>query len=223
MTALQPDSEPSLGHHTAHDEHHEYHEQTQATPSSKAHDATPDQHGRGNGSPNTSDGYLHGFKFVLVLIALFLAIFCMALVSTCTPIHLRSCLPSTQDNTIIATAIPRITDQFHSINDVGWYGSAYLLTTCAFQLTYGKLYGFISIKWTYFFALTVFEIGSLICGVAPNSATLIVGRAVAGVGAAGLFSGCIVIISRVAPPANRPMWTALVGGMFGIASVVGPL
>jgi len=220
MSALRTRPEPSLDHESitthAHDE-----EQMQPIDSSKGHNVGRDEHSHVD-SPQIDDGYLHGLKFSLVLIALFLAIFCMALVSI-TNFDPRFCLLPIQDNTIIATAIPRITDEFHSINDVGWYGSAYLLTTCAFQLTYGKLYGFVSIKWTYFFALTVFEVGSLICGIAPTSAALIVGRAVAGVGAAGLFSGCIIIISRVAPPPNRPMWTALVGGMFGIASVVGPL
>ena len=51
----------------------------------------------------------------------------------------------------------------------------YLLTTCAFQLLYGKLYKFFSIKWVFLSGLFIFEVGSLICGVAPNSISLIVG------------------------------------------------
>ena len=62
---------------------------------------------------------------------------------------------------------------------------AYLLTTCAFQLLFGKLYTFFSIKWVYLAAIFIFEIGSVICGAAPTSVALIIGRAVAGVGAAG--------------------------------------
>ncbi|KAK5277735.1 hypothetical protein LTR16_009415, partial [Cryomyces antarcticus] len=88
--------------------------------------------------------YPTGLKLILITIALCLSVFCMAL-----------------DNTIIATAIPRITDQFKALNDVGWYGSAYLLTTCAFQLLFGKFYSFFSIKWIYLIALAIFEIGSL--------------------------------------------------------------
>jgi hypothetical protein len=57
--------------------------------------------------------YPTGFAFALTLFALFISLFCVAL-----------------DSTIIATAIPRITDQFHSLQDVGWYGSSYLLTKC---------------------------------------------------------------------------------------------
>ncbi|GAB7340606.1 hypothetical protein MBLNU457_7014t1 [Dothideomycetes sp. NU457] len=150
--------------------------------------------------------YPSGVKLTLITVALCLSVFCMAL-----------------DNTIIATAIPKITDQFKSINDVGWYGSAYLLTTCAFQLLYGKFYSFLSLKWVYLFALFIFELGSLICGVAPNSPALIVGRAIAGLGSAGIFSGAILIIANTVPLSQRPTYTGLVGAMYGIASVAGPL
>jgi EmrB/QacA subfamily drug resistance transporter len=146
------------------------------------------------------------WKLAAITLALCLSVFCMAL-----------------DNTIIATAIPRITDQFKALNDVGWYGSSYLLTTCATQLIYGKFYTYYSIKWVYLIALFIFELGSLICGVAPNSTALIIGRAVAGVGAAGIFSGAILIISVTVPLRSRPTYMGLIGGMYGIASVAGPL
>ena len=127
------------------------------------------------------------------------------------------------DNTIIATAIPRITDEFHALDDVGWYASAYLLAGCAPQLIYGKLYTFYDIKLVYLIALFIFELGSLVCGVAPNSTALIVGRAIAGLGGAGIFSGAMLIISKTVPLRQRPTYTSLIGAMFGIASVVAPL
>jgi hypothetical protein len=65
--------------------------------------------------------YPRGLKLGLIILALCLSVFLVAL-----------------DNTIIATAIPKITDHFNSLGDVGWYGSAYLLTTCALQLFFGK-------------------------------------------------------------------------------------
>lgn len=98
-----------------------------------------------------------------------------------------------------------------------------MLTTCATQLIYGKFYTFYSIKWVYLTALFIFEIGSLICGVAPNSVALIIGRAIAGVGAAGIFSGAILIIANTVPLRQRPTYMGFVGGMYGIASVAGPL
>lgn len=114
-------------------------------------------------------------KLILIIVALSLSILCIGL-----------------DNTIISTAIPKITDQFHALEDVGWYASAYLLTNCAFQLSWGKLYSFYSIKWTFLTALFVFELGSTLCGAAPNSIVLIIGRAIAGVGSGGVSSGAFL-------------------------------
>lgn len=151
-------------------------------------------------------------------------------------------LTRNKDNTIIATAIPRITDHFKALDDVGWYGScmiahaerlvrcafadfvvAYLLTTCAFQLLFGKFYSFFSIKWVYLTAIAIFELGSLICGAAPSSVALIIGRAVAGIGSAGIFSGALVIVAYTVPLIKRPIYTGIIGAMYGIASVAGPL
>ncbi|KAL8649061.1 MAG: hypothetical protein Q9226_005735 [Calogaya cf. arnoldii] len=84
------------------------------------------------------------------------------------------------DTTIVAAATPRITDHFKKLEDVGWYGSAYLLTICAFQLAFGKCYSIFSIKAVFLTAIGIFELGSLICGVAPSSNALIIGRAIAG-------------------------------------------
>jgi MFS family permease len=116
--------------------------------------------------------YLSGFKLAIILVCLCLCNFLVAL-----------------DTTIIATAIPVISQDFHSLQDVGWYGSAYFLTNCAFQLLYGKLYTLFDVKPMFIGAMTIFEIGSLLCAAAPNSPVFILGRAVAGVGGAGTFSG----------------------------------
>lgn len=116
--------------------------------------------------------YMSGFKLVVVLVALCLANFLVAL-----------------DTTILSTAIPVISDEFHSLPDVGWYVSAYFLTNCAFQLLNGKLYTLFDFKIVFVGAMIVFEIGSLLCAVAPNSEVFILGRAIAGLGSAGIFSG----------------------------------
>lgn len=127
------------------------------------------------------------------------------------------------DNTIIATAIPRITTVFQSVNDVGWYGSAYLLTTTSLQPSFGKIYTYFNVKWTYMLALVIFEVGSVLCGAATSSTMLIVGRAVAGAGAAALFSGGMTIVGYSVPLRKRPIYIGLLSSMFGIASVVGPI
>ena len=175
-------------------------------PATKKIEATPLEEAEALDKLSEEPEYPSGAKLAIIIASLCLSIFCMAL-----------------DNTIIATAIPKITDHFHSIDDVGWYGSAYLLTTCAFQLMFGKLYTYFSIKWVYLTAIFIFEIGSVVCGAAPSSMALIIGRAVAGVGAAGIFSGAMVIIAYAVPLVKRPIFTGLIGGMYGLASVAGPL
>lgn len=90
-------------------------------------------------------------------------------------------------------------------------------------MIFGKLYTFYPTKWIFLLAIGLFELGSLICGAAPNSVALIVGRAIAGVGAAGIFSGGILIIAQSVPLQQRPIYTGALGAMYGIASVCGPL
>lgn len=126
-----------------------------------------------------------------------------------------------QDTTIVSTAIPAITDDFHTSQDVGWYGSAYFLTMCAFQIFWGRLYTFFDLKTTYIVAITIFEIGSLLCAVAPTSAAFIVGRAFAGVGAGGVFTGSFVTIAFSVPLVKRPMYASYLGAVYGVASVLG--
>lgn len=163
-------------------------------------------HGDDEDGKRREPDYPRSWKLAAIITALCLAVFCMAL-----------------DNTIIATAIPRITDEFGALQDVAWYISTYLLTTASFQLFFGKLYSFYSIKWTFLSAVALFELGSLVCGAAPSSRALIVGRAIAGLGSAGLFSGGLLIIAHTVPLRTRPLYTGAVGSMYGVASVAGPL
>ena len=160
----------------------------------------------GESGEDDDSKYMKGSKLYLLTFGLFLATFVVAL-----------------DNTIISTAIPRITTVFDSLNDVGWYGSSYLLTTTSLQPSFGKIYTFFDVKWTYIAALLIFELGSVICGAAVNSTMLIAGRAVAGVGAAALFSGGMTIVAYSVPLRQRPIYIGLLSSTFGIASVVGPL
>ncbi|KAI2780340.1 major facilitator superfamily protein [Daldinia loculata] len=128
-----------------------------------------------------------------------------------------------QDQNIISTAIPSITNEFHSLDDIGWYGSAYLLTMCGLSLVMGKVYKFYPAKPLFLAGCLLFEVGSAICGSAPNSIAFIFGRAIAGMGSSGLFSGVMVIMFHTVPLRQRPIYQGAFGAIFGIASVIGPL
>ncbi|KAF9242437.1 hypothetical protein DTO013E5_7755 [Penicillium roqueforti] len=145
-------------------------------------------------------------RVVCLIVSAFVAMFLVAL-----------------DRTIISTAIPKITDEFNSFDHVGWYGSSYLLTCCAFQLLFGKLYKLFSVRIVFLVSILVFEFASAICGAAPNSVAFIIGRAICGVGAAGILAGTIMCIIHAVPLEKRPQIQGLFGALFGIASVVGPL
>ncbi|UNI20457.1 hypothetical protein JDV02_006542 [Purpureocillium takamizusanense] len=154
----------------------------------------------------SEDEYPKGVKLAFIVVALVLSIFLLSL-----------------DMTIVATAIPKITDEFKGLDKVGWYGAAFFMTVGAFQSTWGKVYKYFPLKTSFLIAIFIFELGSVICGAAPNAEALITGRAIAGVGAAGLGAGAYTIIAFSAPPKKRPAFTGILGASYGIASVIGPL
>lgn len=128
-----------------------------------------------------------------------------------------------QDNTILAPALPVITDDFHSLNDMGWYSSVYLLTMCATQILHGRLCTMFSIKWVYMINLVIFEIGSVVSAATPTSVALIFGRAITGIGAAGLLSGTILLIAASMSLQLQATALGILGGLKGAAAVAGPL
>jgi MFS family permease len=113
---------------------------------------------------------IHSPAFWIVIVSVYMAFFLIAL-----------------DRMIIATAIPAITNNFGSISDIGWYGSAYMLTCAIFNPLFGSIYRFYPVKWVFMASVVLFEAGSALCGAAPTSAAFIVGRAIAGIGAAGEY------------------------------------
>jgi hypothetical protein len=121
-------------------------------------------------SPVLSAYNIRSPAFWIVVISVYLAFFLIAL-----------------DRMIIATAIPTITNDFNSISDIGWYGSAYMLTCAIFNPLFGAIYRFYDVKSIFMASVVLFEAGSALCGAAPTSSAFIAGRAIAGVGAAGML------------------------------------
>ncbi|GAA5924798.1 hypothetical protein JCM3775_005472 [Rhodotorula graminis] len=127
------------------------------------------------------------------------------------------------DNTIVATSTATIANDFQRLTDVGWYGSAYLLTCVAFQPLAGRGFAYFSQKWMFLVCLAVFDLGCLVAAVAPSSSVLIVGRALQGLGYAGLFIGILAIASNTLPIRMQAVVTALMNVSYGTGTVLGPL
>ena len=97
------------------------------------------------------------------------------------------------------------------------------MTFGGFQSTWGKFYKYFPIKTWFIVSIAVFEAGSLICALAQGPTTLIVGRAIGGLGGAGIAAGAFTIIGFAAPPEKRPQLLGFTGATYGIAAVLGPL
>ncbi|TGO75622.1 hypothetical protein BELL_0202g00050 [Botrytis elliptica] len=165
-----------------------------------------DERNGGEEDGDENQEYISGYRILVVMTAITLTTFLALL-----------------DTTIVATAIPRITSHFHSLPDVGWYGSAYLITNCSLQPLSGKLYTYFSSKYVFLSFFFLFEFGSLLCGTAVSSDMLIVGRAVAGMGSAGLMNGAITILTHAVPIEKRPVYLGFMISTAQLALAVGPL
>ncbi|KAK6074521.1 major facilitator superfamily transporter [Seiridium cupressi] len=124
---------------------------------------------------------------------------------------------------IISTAIPGITDDFHRLDDVGWYGSATLLVSGACAPMWGKVFKYLNVKYFYLASVLLYLIGSIVAAAAPNSTALIVGRAIQGLGGGGTLSGSLLVIHLVAQPKRRPVLIGAWMGIFMVATILGPV
>ncbi|KAL4865430.1 hypothetical protein BDV12DRAFT_200170 [Aspergillus spectabilis] len=156
-------------------------------------------------SPTEGD-WITGFPLFIVLTGITLVVFLMLL-----------------DVSIVATAVPRITNQFHSLTDVAWYGSAYTLASCALQPLTGKFYTHFKSKVVFLTFFAIFELGSLICGLANSSKMLIIGRAIAGMGTSGMVNGALTILAGAVPMHKRPALIGIMMGLSQLGLVLGPL
>ncbi|KAI8628948.1 MFS general substrate transporter [Xylariaceae sp. FL1651] len=158
--------------------------------------------------------------FVLITLALMSAIFLAALDD-----QPSLTWPTSQQLTrfFVAIVIPTITTDFGSIANVSWYGGAYSLTKMAFQPTFGRAYYLWKLKTVFLASIALFVIGSIISAVSPNSSVLIFGRAVQGLGSAGLFSGALTLASFAVSKKKLPLFISILSSMYAAASVLGPI
>ncbi|RHZ55505.1 MDR family MFS transporter [Aspergillus thermomutatus] len=160
------------------------------------------QHATSTEEPNA----MHGFKLFAIFVGICFGAFLMSL-----------------DIFVIATAIPSITSDFKDTSQLAWYPAAYSLTTCALTPLAGKLSSTFPLRWIYISFFSIFLVGSLVCGFAPNSNTFIAGRAIAGIGASGVASGGFVIVLTVSPEKSKPLLLGICSSCFAMGLILAPV
>jgi EmrB/QacA subfamily drug resistance transporter len=126
------------------------------------------------------------------------------------------------DQTIVATALPRIVADLQGIDLLGWVTTSYLLASTAMVPIYGKLSDLYGRKNILLFGIVLFLVGTALCGIAPTMLTLVLFRAIQGLGAAALTSTAFAVPADLFVPAERPRYQGIFMAVFGLASVIGP-
>ncbi|KAF7298821.1 Major facilitator superfamily protein [Mycena indigotica] len=136
---------------------------------------------------------------------------------------LLSVLVMALDQTILATALPRIASDFDAFTLQGWVSTSFLLAQAVFLLPYGQLLRIFSAKWMLFISIVIFQLGSLVCGVGQNMNHLIAGRTVSGLGAAGIWVAMFQVMYQVTRLEDRPRLFGIFGAVFQISVVLGSI
>jgi EmrB/QacA subfamily drug resistance transporter len=151
-------------------------------------------------------GTLTGAALRTVFIALMLGMFLAAL-----------------DQTIVSVALPKIVTDLGALDHISWVVTSYLLASTISTPIYGKLGDMYGRKPVFLVAILIFLAGSMLAGLSQSMAELIGFRALQGIGAGGLMVGAQAIIADIVPPRDRGRYMGLIGSVFAVASVAGPL
>lgn len=149
---------------------------------------------------------LHGLSWTLVVVSILTSTFLFGL-----------------DNTIVADVQPAIVSRFGSVNKLAWLSVAFLFSAASTTLFWGQMYGQCNAKWLYIICITIFEVGSAVCGAAPSMNALIVGRAICGLGGTGMYTGVLTLLSMLTDEHERATYFGLSGLVWGLGTVLGPI
>jgi EmrB/QacA subfamily drug resistance transporter len=127
------------------------------------------------------------------------------------------------DQTIFSTALPTIVGELNGVDHMLWVTTAYILASTIMLPVYGKLGDLIGRKGLFIGAIGLFIVGSVVGGLATDMTWLIAGRAVQGLGGGGLMILSQAIIADVVPARERGKYMGVMGGVFALSSVAGPL
>ncbi|MFD3838284.1 MDR family MFS transporter [Streptomyces sp. NPDC058642] len=130
---------------------------------------------------------------------------------------------ATLDGTVVGTALPTIVGDLGGLGQLSWVLTAYLLTMAVSTPIWGKLGDLYGRKGSYLASITVFLVGSVLCGIAQDMGQLIAFRALQGLGAGGLFVGALSLIGTLLAPAEAGRAQSLIGVLLPAATIGGPL
>jgi EmrB/QacA subfamily drug resistance transporter len=130
---------------------------------------------------------------------------------------------ATLDQTVVGTALPRIVADLQGFEQIAWITTIFLLTSTVTIPIYGKLSDLFGRKVIFLAAITIFLIGSALCGAAQSMTHLVIFRALQGTGAGGLQPIASAVVADLFSPRQRGRWVGITSSSYALASIVGPL
>jgi EmrB/QacA subfamily drug resistance transporter len=127
------------------------------------------------------------------------------------------------DQTIVATALPKIAADFNALDGISWAVTAYLLASAVTTPLYGKLSDLFGRKRMLLLSIIIFLLGSLLAGVSQSMIQLVLFRGLQGLGAGGLMTLVLATVGDIVPMRDRGRYQGIFGAVWGLSSVVGPL